>query len=546
MVGGADDIGVVFDDEDGVAEVAEVVEDPDQAFGVTGVEADGGFIKDVTSADEAGAEAGGELDALGFAAGEGGGEAVESEVFEADAIEEFEALLDFNEDLSGDGGGFGGELEGVEEVVGLGDVEADDLGDGVAGEAEVEGFRAKAGAFAGAAIGVAAVAGEEDADVDFVLFLLDLGKEAVDGFDDGGLLGGGEEFVGGIEGDIGDEVDAPVVIGFGPGVDGAIVEGAGGVGDDEGEVVIDGIAEALAGRAGALGVIEGEEGGFGDGEFEVAQAAGEAFREAEAEGFGFAGLFEEDFASFAVAEFDGIDDALHLIGANDEAVGKDEDGLGEVEVEEGFRGGEFEGLAVLEEAGESAFAEVKEVVAEFGGVAGVGGLDGEEGVPAGAIGLGEHLAGDGVDGIAFDVDLAVGAPGFGGAGEEEAEVVVDFGGGGDGGTRVAGGIFLADRDGWGEAVDVIDIGFLHAVEELAGVGGEGLDVAALAFGVDSVEDERRLAGPGDAGDDGQPAMGQVEIDVFEVMNPRAADPEQFIHTKYLCPCPMRREGGRIN
>ena len=493
MVGGADDVGIVFNDEDGVSEVAEVVEDADQALGITGVEADGGLVEDVAGADEAGAEAGGELDALGFAAGEGGGEAVESEVFEADAIEEFEALLDFDEDLAGDGGGFGGELEGIEEVVGLGDVEADDLGDGLAGEAEVEGFGAQAGAFTGTAVRVAAVSGEEDADVDFVLFLLDLGKEAVDGFDDGGLMVGGEVFEGGIGGDVGHEVDAPVVVGLGPGVDGAVVEGAGGVGDDERKVVIDGIAEALAGGAGALRVIEGEEGGFRDGEFEVALAAGEAFREAEAEGFGFAGLFEEDFAGFAIAEFDGIDDALHLIGADDEAIGKDEDVVGEVEVEEGFRGGEFEGPAVLEEAGEAAFTEVEEVVAEFGGVAGVGGFDGEEGVPAGAFGLSEHLAGDGIDSIAFDADLAVGAPGFGGAGEEEAEVVVDFSGGGDGRAGVTGGVLLADGDGRGEAVDVVDIGFFHAVEELAGVGGEGFDVAALAFGVDGVEDEGGLA-----------------------------------------------------
>ena len=393
MVGGADDVGVVFDDEDGVAEVAEVMEDPDQAFGVTGVEADGGFIEDVTSADEAGAEAGGELDALGFAPGEGGGEAVESEVFEADAIEEFEALLDFDEDLSGDGGGFGGELEGVEEVVGLGDVEADDLGDCVAGEAEVEGFRAKAGAFAGAAIGVAAVAGEEDADVNFVLLPLDLVEEAVDGFDDGGLVGGREIFVGGIEGDIGDEVDAPVVVGFGPGVDGAVVEGAGGVGDDEGEVVIDGIAEALASRAGALGVIEGEERGFGDREFEVALAAGESFREAEAEGFGFAGLFEEDFAGFAVAEFHGIDDALHLIGADDEAIGKDEDVVGEVEVEEDS-GRRIRRSGRSGRAGESAFAEVKRWSRSSAASPGWVVLMGKRAYQR-SLGLGEHLAGDG-------------------------------------------------------------------------------------------------------------------------------------------------------
>ena len=55
FVGGADDVGVVFDDEDGIAEVAEVEEDADQFGGVAGVEADGGFVEDVEGADEAGA-----------------------------------------------------------------------------------------------------------------------------------------------------------------------------------------------------------------------------------------------------------------------------------------------------------------------------------------------------------------------------------------------------------------------------------------------------------------------------------------------------------
>ena len=45
-------------------------------------------------------------------------------------------------------------------------------------------------------------------------------------------------------------------------------------------------------------------------------------------------------------------------------------------------------------------------------------------------------------------------------------------------------------------LDVLDIGFLHASEELAGVGAEGLDVAALALGVDGVEGEGTLAGAG--------------------------------------------------
>ena len=56
MVGGADDVGVVLDDEDGVAEVAEVLHDADEFGGVAGVEADAGFVEHVECADEARAE----------------------------------------------------------------------------------------------------------------------------------------------------------------------------------------------------------------------------------------------------------------------------------------------------------------------------------------------------------------------------------------------------------------------------------------------------------------------------------------------------------
>ena len=73
------------------------------------VQADGGLVEHVAGAHQARAEAGGELDALGLAAGERGGEAVEGEVFEADVVEELEALADFDQDLVGDGGLFGRE-----------------------------------------------------------------------------------------------------------------------------------------------------------------------------------------------------------------------------------------------------------------------------------------------------------------------------------------------------------------------------------------------------------------------------------------------------
>ena len=59
VVGGADDVGVVLDDEDGVAEVAEVLHDADEFGGVAGVEADAGLVEDVEGAYETRAERGG-------------------------------------------------------------------------------------------------------------------------------------------------------------------------------------------------------------------------------------------------------------------------------------------------------------------------------------------------------------------------------------------------------------------------------------------------------------------------------------------------------
>ena len=82
---------------------------------------------------------------------------------------------------------------------------------------------------------------------------------------------------------------------------------------------------------------------------------------------------------------------------------------------------------------------------------------------------------------------------------------------------------LVDGDGGAEALDVVDVGLLHAAEELAGVGGEGLDVAALALGVDGVEGEGTLARAGEAGDNHELVSGDRDVDVLEVMLAGAFD-----------------------
>ena len=86
---------------------------------------------------------------------------------------------------------------------------------------------------------------------------------------------------------------------------------------------------------------------------------------------------------------------------------------------------------------------------------------------------------------------------------QQAQVVVDLGDRADRRPRVARRRLLVDRDRRRQALDRVDVRLVHLAEELARVGAQRLDVAALALGVDRVERERRLARARQAGDDHQ-------------------------------------------
>ena len=84
VVGVADDVEVVLDDDDGVAEVGEAMEDFEELANVVEVEAGGGLVEEIEgAAGLALGELAGELHALGFAAGERGGGLAEMDVAEA-------------------------------------------------------------------------------------------------------------------------------------------------------------------------------------------------------------------------------------------------------------------------------------------------------------------------------------------------------------------------------------------------------------------------------------------------------------------------------
>ena len=82
---GLDYVQVVLDHDDGVAGVAQLVQHPQQQFDIGEVQAGGRLVKDVEgSAGVAFAQLQRQFDALGLAAGQGGGALAQGDVAQAD------------------------------------------------------------------------------------------------------------------------------------------------------------------------------------------------------------------------------------------------------------------------------------------------------------------------------------------------------------------------------------------------------------------------------------------------------------------------------
>jgi hypothetical protein len=77
------------------------------------------------------------------------------------------------------------------------------------------------------------------------------------------------------------------------------------------------------------------------------------------------------------------------------------------------------------------------------------------------------------------------------------------------------------------ALDEVDVGLLHQLQELARVRRERFDVAALALGVERVECERRFPEPERPGHDDELVARDVEADVPEIVGPCPADSNRF-------------------
>ena len=115
-------------------------------------------------------------------------------------------------------------------------------------------------------------------------------------------------------------------------------------------------------------------------------------------------------------------------------------------------------------------------------------------------------------------------------GVKQPEVIVDFGDGAHGRARAAAGGLLLDGDRGAEALNGVHVGPLELVKKLAGVGGEGLHVTALALGINHVKRQARLARPAQPRDHRQGVAWNLDADVLQVVLARAPNRNPVDHS----------------
>ena len=274
----------MLDHENRITEIAQIVQDADQASGIARVQTDRRFIQHVGRANQARAQARRQLDALRFPAG-----------------------------------------------------------NRLAADADEQRVLAQPRSTAGAALGVAPVARQENAHMDLVFLALDIVKELLDALAQSGLLRGAQFRVGHVgphPARVAREefLQRPIVARLGPRIDRAAGQGLGRIRDHQVQVVVDRVAETLALGTRAVGVVETEQRRLGGRKLAPAALAGEALAEPQPLRLRFSGLLEDHFARFAVADLDGIHDPLPQrlaarFTVQDQAVDQRIKGLREIDFE---------------------------------------------------------------------------------------------------------------------------------------------------------------------------------------------------------------------
>ena len=228
-----------------------------------------------------------------------------------------------------------------------------------------------------------------------------------------------------------------------------------------------------------------------------------------------------DAAGEPERRLDRVGDAAEDVGRGHEPVDDDGDVV-LVALLEGRRFGELDQVTVDDGARVALRRQLFEEVDELALLLR---HDGSDDLIARALGQLHQLIGDLLHRLTLDDGAAFGAVRHADARPQQTHVVVDLGDRADRRPRVAVGRLLVDRHRGAEPLDEVDIGAVDLSEELARVGAQRLDVAALALGEDRVEREARLARAGQPREHHERVARNVEVDVLEVVDAGSADAE---------------------
>ena len=107
--------------------------------------------------------------------------------------------------------------------------------------------------------------------------------------------------------------------------------------------------------------------------------------------------------------------------------------------------------------------------------------------------------------------------------KEHTQVVVNLSRGCDGRARIGASAPLFNGNGRRQSLNEIDVRFFHLIQELTGVGRKTLDVAALPFGVESIESQGGFPRPAQAGNYDQFLARNLDLEILEIVLARTTD-----------------------
>src|SRR5262249_105431 len=278
---------------------------------------------------------------------------------------------------------------------------------------------------------------------------------------------------------------------------------------DQVDIEADCVTEALAGRASPKRIVEAEQPRFRGRIYDRAVLALESFGVAGSPGWFTSRLdpggpcpraFDYYLAmAFLIADLNRVNEASAAVLTYLKAVYQDKSFI-EVVAGKVIGSGQVDRGAVPIEASKAALHQAHEMGLDFGGGTGrslflfcdaraakvrvsVGdaGGGGEHHIESSALGQSERLVGDGFRRVAADEPAAVVAKSESDPGKQEPEVVVDLGLSSDSRSGVPGRVFLTDGNRRAYAKDFVNVRTVHSFQELTRIGGETLDVAALAL-----------------------------------------------------------------